>query len=258
MQHPIGRFVRYDMMTTDADASRGFYTALFGWATKRITIEGFPANVMFNGDETIGALVSLGDAPIPAHWMPYVAVADVQATCAAAQKAGGTVCQKPFTIPGQGTFAIVEDPRGAYLSIIELAHPDKVPDHPMKPVGSFCWTQLLSGDGEAVLPFYRETFGWVTAPMPGQSDPVWTVGVGQGPQNTVGTIMQKPAGSDPEARDHWMAYVAVADISASAQKAIGLGAKSLVPPTEIPGMGHFAVLLDPTGAAFALWQNASR
>ncbi len=258
MDHPIGRFVRYDMMSKDPDASRAFYTGLFGWTTKRITIEGFPANVLYNGDETIGALVPLGDAPIPSHWMPYVAVADAAETCAAIERAGGTVCQKPFTVPGQGTFAILEDPKGGYLSVIALAHPEKVPQHAMVPTGSFCWTQLLSSDGEAVLPFYREALGWQTGPMPGQGHATWTVGVGEGPQNTVGTVMQKPADAPADARDHWLGYVAVADIAASTARALELGAKQMVPPTEIPGMGAFAVLVDPAGAEFALWQNANR
>lgn len=258
MQHPIGRFVRHDMMTTDPEASAAFYTALFGWTTKRITIEGFPARVLCNGSETIGALVSLGEAPIPSHWMPYVAVDDVRAACARAEAAGGEVCQKPFTVPGQGTFAILGDPRGGYLSVIELEHPQKVPQHAMVPVGSFCWCQLMASDAEAVVPFYRAALSWLIGPNNQEGYYFWSVGVGEGPANTVGSVMQKPAGADPQARDHWLAYVAVADCAASVERAVSLGATQRVPPTEIPGMGHFAVLTDPTGAAFAVWQNARR
>jgi uncharacterized protein len=49
-------------------------------------------------------------------------------------------------------------------------------------------------------------------------------------------------------------YVLVDDIAASTEKAKSLGARVLADVTEIPGMGSFSMLVDPTGAAFALWQ----
>lgn len=58
----------------------------------------------------------------------------------------------------------------------------------------------------------------------------------------------------PDALPQWVPYVLVDDIAASTEKAKLLGAKVLADVTEIPGMGSFSTLVDPTGAAFALWQ----
>ncbi len=58
----------------------------------------------------------------------------------------------------------------------------------------------------------------------------------------------------PDALPQWVPYVLVDDIAAPTEKAKSLGATVLADVTEIPGMGSFSMLVDPTGAAFALWQ----
>ena len=57
--------------------------------------------------------------------------------------------------------------------------------------------------------------------------------------------------------DHWLKYVAVEDTDAAWNKAGQLGATQLAPPMDVPGMGRFAVLADPSGATFALWTHQS-
>jgi predicted enzyme related to lactoylglutathione lyase len=59
----------------------------------------------------------------------------------------------------------------------------------------------------------------------------------------------KKGGAPP----HWMAYVGTEDVAATADQAQKLGAKVLVPPTEIPNAGTFAVLEDPQGAVFSVY-----
>lgn len=54
------------------------------------------------------------------------------------------------------------------------------------------------------------------------------------------------------APSHWLPYFAVTSVDAAAQKAASLGAKTFVPPTDIPDTGRFAVLADPQGATFAI------
>ena len=59
----------------------------------------------------------------------------------------------------------------------------------------------------------------------------------------------------PGAPSSWLAYVQVDDLAASTAKAKSLGAQVMKDITEVPNMGHFSILLDPTGAAIALWQR---
>ncbi|HVN95858.1 MAG TPA: hypothetical protein VMT62_05480 [Syntrophorhabdaceae bacterium] len=57
----------------------------------------------------------------------------------------------------------------------------------------------------------------------------------------------------PDALPQWVPYVLVDDIAKSTEKARGLGATILAEVTEIPEVGYFSMMLDPTGAAFALF-----
>jgi uncharacterized protein len=57
---------------------------------------------------------------------------------------------------------------------------------------------------------------------------------------------------EPKAPPCWLPYVAVADCDATAAKAKALGGQVVAPPTDIPDIGRFAVVVDPLGAAIAV------
>jgi predicted enzyme related to lactoylglutathione lyase len=113
--------------------------------------------------------------------------------------------------------------------------------------GRFIWYELMTPDTGGAKAFYGDVVGWNCddSAMPGYT----IVGPGVG----VGGIMETP----PEAKamgvpPNWTGYVAVDDVDASAQKVKQLGGSVRVDPTEIPGVGRFAVIADPTGAAIAI------
>jgi predicted enzyme related to lactoylglutathione lyase len=78
------------------------------------------------------------------------------------------------------------------------------------------------------------------------------IGVGEG---TGGGMMKHPV---PGAPSSWLAYVGVDDVAAATAKARSLGATVAKDVTEIPDLGWFSILVDPTGAVFALWQSKPR
>ena len=63
--------------------------------------------------------------------------------------------------------------------------------------------------------------------------------------------MKKPKSRGP---DNWLPYILVDDVAASTKKAASLGASVAEDVTEVPDMGWFSVIVDPTGSAFGLWQ----
>jgi predicted enzyme related to lactoylglutathione lyase len=83
-------------------------------------------------------------------------------------------------------------------------------------------------------------------PMPGGSYTIINVGEGTG-----GGLLKHPM---PGAPSTWLAYVLVDDIAASTQEAKSLGGVVKKDVTEIPGVGWFSIIEDPTGAALALWK----
>ncbi len=110
----------------------------------------------------------------------------------------------------------------------------------------FVHVELHTHDPEKAKKFYTELFEWKLEDVPGMDYTIINVGDGTG-----GGMMKSPM---PEAMPQWVPYVLVDDVAAATAKAKSLGAKVLADITEIPDMGKFSMLMDPTGAAFALWE----
>ncbi|HTX39229.1 MAG TPA: VOC family protein [Bryobacteraceae bacterium] len=114
---------------------------------------------------------------------------------------------------------------------------------------AFVHVELNTTDLPKAKDFYSHLFDWTLEDMPmGAHDTYTIIKVGQG---TGGGMLKHPMPGAPSA---WLAYVGVDDVRASTEKAKTLGARLLVDVTEVPGMGWFSILMDPTGATFALWQ----
>jgi uncharacterized protein len=113
-----------ELTTRDADGSKEFYPAVFGWKTKDIDMgdAGTYTEWMLDSKRIGGMMPMVGDmwpADLPSHWMIYFAVADTDAAAAKVSELGGSVPVPPTDIP-PGRFAVVADPHGAHFSIITL------------------------------------------------------------------------------------------------------------------------------------------
>ena len=117
-------------------------------------------------------------------------------------------------------------------------------------IGTFCWHDLSTEDLAGGQAFYAALFGWGLVPHNDEYQ-MWQNG-----EKVLGGSMQLPAEAKAMgAPPHWMAYTAVEDVAATVALAQELGAQVFVPPTPIPGVGEFAILMDPQGAAFAVYGN---
>lgn len=110
----------------------------------------------------------------------------------------------------------------------------------------FCHVELNTTDMKKAKEFYSKLFDWKLEDMPGADYTMIKVGEGTG-----GGMMPNPV---PGAPSFWLSYVLVDDIEASTKKAQSLGGKVMRDITEVGGYGQFSVIVDPTGAAFALWK----
>jgi predicted enzyme related to lactoylglutathione lyase len=114
--------------------------------------------------------------------------------------------------------------------------------------GAMCWNELSTTDVEAAGKFYRATFGWTTSPMDMGGGMTYTI-FKAGDEQVGGMMALTPQmkGVPP----HWLTYFAVSDCDGTAKKVTELGGQVLVPPTDIPNVGRFAVSQDGQRAAFA-------
>ncbi len=123
------------------------------------------------------------------------------------------------------------------------------------PRGRFCWMDLMTSDPKAAEQFYTTIAGWGTQPWEGGEMPYTMFTKGE---VALGGVMELPEQArSMGAPNHWLAYIAVPDVEATAAKTAELGGNILKDTTEIPSAGKFAVLADPQGAVFAVFNHES-
>lgn len=250
-KHVPGMFSWADLGTTDVAAAKQFYTGLFGWTYRDDPMgpDSFYSRA-FLGDKDVCALfkqqpeqAKLG---IPPHWDSYITVESADAAAAAASAAGGKVLAPPFDVFDAGRMTVLQDPTGAVIAAWQPKQ--HLGARLMNEAGTLCWTELMTGDTDAAGTFYGRVFGWTPdlMPMPTGAYTVFKAGG----QSACG-MMAFPPGMPPMP-PCWTVYFAVKSCDESAGKASSTGGKVLNPPTDIPGVGRFAVLQDPQGVVFAI------
>jgi len=110
----------------------------------------------------------------------------------------------------------------------------------------FVHVELMTTDVGKSKEFYQSLFNWKLEDVPGMDYTIINVGEGTG-----GGMMKIPMPGMPSS---WTAYVLVDDLAAATAKAKSLGATICKDITEVPGMGSFSIMVDPTGATLAMWQ----
>ena len=117
--------------------------------------------------------------------------------------------------------------------------------------GSFCWAELATTDGPGAKKFYCELFGWEGFDMPIGPDMVYTMLKLEG--KDTGALYQKGE-MMKDVPTHWASYISVANADEIAAKAKSLGGTVMKEPFDVMDVGRMAVIIDPTGAAFCIWQ----
>jgi uncharacterized protein len=252
-----GRICWYDLKTTDVEAAKKFYGSLLGWRIEPVDMGDPQYFMIFMGDRALGGALELKGDNVPAHWIPYFAVDDVEKSAGQAETLGARVLVPPTDI-GPGIFSMVNDPQGGPFSLWKSKDP--LPEPPTKgEVGVFCWAECMTTDPAASQAFYEGLFGWrtETADMEIGGKPLTyrLLFLGDG---HFGGILQLPAEARAQgAKTHWLNYVNVveANVDAAAARAVELGARVLLPCTDIPQGGRFCVIQDPQGAVLALFKD---
>jgi len=246
-----GTFCWVELGTSDGEAAKKFYTTLFGWDFTDIPIGPDMVYTMLKLDsKDVGALYKLMPdmvaAGVPPHWMSYVSVTNADDSTAKAKELGGTIMKGPFDVMDVGRMSVIQDPTGAVFALWQAgthagAGIYNVPN-------SFCWNELGTPDPKKAGDFYSGLFGWGKNVQ--QMGPMEYTSFINGERPAGG--MYKPTPDMGDVPPHWLAYFAVDDTDAKAQKATELGATIIAPPMDIPGVGRFAIIQDPQGAVFGI------
>lgn len=247
-----GRFVWYELLTTDAAAAKTFYGDVIGWGAQDVPMPGLTYTLFTAAGRNAAGLMTLPDEArqkgAPPQWLGYVAVHDVDASAEQAKTLGGTIRVAPCDIPNVGRFAIVIDPQGAALALFRPSDPGQ--DGPPEPgtPGHPGWHELAAADWAEAFAFYGDLFGWQKA----EAIPMGQMGVYQlfsagGP--AIGGMFNKPPMLPVP---FWLFYFTVPDIDAASARVAQAGGQVLMGPMQVPGGGWIVQARDPQGALFAL------
>src|SRR6266436_4529075 len=119
MANSHGRFVWYELMTTDMEAAKGFYTDVVGWGTQDVSTPGVTYTLFTAGGASVSGLTDLPENPekfgLRPSWIGYVGVNDVDATSDRIKQLGGTLYVRPKDIPNISRFSVAVDPQMATI-----------------------------------------------------------------------------------------------------------------------------------------------
>lgn len=231
-----------DLATADMDATIAFYSALLGWTCDRGGEEVGGYSIWVKDGQQVGGVAPLMQPGQPESWTCYICTEDADKTAELVTAAGGSTYLAPMDVMDIGRMAVFGDPTGAGIAVWQPR--THLGAGLVGEEGVFGWAELASRDRAAVLPFYRDVFGW---------------GIGGAPEYTefqvegrsVAGALDMPPMVPAEVPSYWMPYFLAEDPAAKAQQAAGLGGTVLVPFVEMAEVA-FSVVQDPQGATFGL------
>jgi uncharacterized protein len=241
-----GTFCWADLGTTDGEAAKGFYTRLFGWeAVDQPAGEDRVYTMLKLDGRDVAALYEMGEeerAQLQPHWSSYVTVENVDALAPRARELGGELLSEPFDVMEAGRMAVVRDPTGA---LVQLWQPrNQIGAGRVNDPGCMVWNELASPDPDRARAFYGELLGWTT-----ETDPTGYAVIKRGDALNGGI---RPA-LDGEA-PNWLVYFNVASYEEAAATVREAGGTVVAERPSVT-VGQIAVVADPQGAVFALFEG---
>jgi uncharacterized protein len=257
-----GTFSYVELHTTDTEGAKAFYGGLFGWQGEDVPIPeeagGGTYTLLKLGGETVAALTPQApqqrDAGVPPNWFSYVTVANADESAAKAAELGGGVHAGPFDVMDAGRMAVIGDPTGAILGVWQAG--SSIGATLVNDPGCLTMNELATNDVDRARTFYEGLFGWSFEQLDtGEAPPYWAIhhpGAARGLNGGMRELVpqQTAAGIPP----HWMPYFTVESTNATVGATGDAGGGVLAPAFDIPA-GRIAVLHDPQGAAFAVFEG---
>jgi len=264
LRYPAGVPCWVETLQPDVDAALDFYGSLFGWtfvgndpgAASR-SDHYFVARVRGRDVAGVGSVSNEGGRSASA-WITHVCVARADEAASRATNAGGTVREGPLDAMPAGRVAVLADPAGALICAWEPGSREGA--QLVSEAQAWSLSVLRTDDQQGSRAFYGSVFGWESQDYALSSEvTLWRLPGYVGgrprqpaPRDVVGlmTALGGP-GSGGRKNAHWSVDFFVDDVGATVSKAVQLGGRAIVPPSDTPG-SRTALLADPQGATFSV------
>ncbi|MGR9114625.1 MAG: VOC family protein [Gammaproteobacteria bacterium] len=235
--HLSGKIVWHDLLTGDLNASKQFYQALFGWTFKQTD----HYTIVLNHGSPIAGMVQIDDNGNhqPARWLVSLSVDDVDQAAETVKNTGGAVHEGPAKLENRGQYALISDPDGAELVLLNSDSGDPKDLTPKS--GAWLWNELWTQDVQKALDFYRKLAGYSLTPLSSdytivQKHEIWRAGI-------------RPALIDG-IHSRWIPVIRVDDPDLIAKRLEPLGGQRLLETHQPDSDAKIILAADPTGALF--------
>jgi predicted enzyme related to lactoylglutathione lyase len=247
-----GRFVWYELITSDPDAAEAFYSDVVGWQIADAEMPGMDYRMgRGNGGMVCGILPltqDMIDSGTRAAWYGYIAVDNVDESVDNAKASGGQLHVPPTDIPQVGRFAQIADPQGVPIYLMQMAGDDAPEAYQSEADGHCAWNELTTSDYDAAIDFYSSAFDWNR----GEQMDMGAMGHYQilrcNDENMAGVLATFDGGPPPM----WRYYFRVPALAPAIEKINSLGGTVIHGPQPVAGGDEIIVGIDPQGAIFCL------
>jgi predicted enzyme related to lactoylglutathione lyase len=251
-EHHVGKVIFVELVTPNLASTEKFYLGLFGWGFQNVQANGLEyAFASINGH----LVAELVQKPLPPSaqrrpaWLGFIAVRDVDNTDRNALTNGAKVLFGPKDFPGRGREAVLSDPQGAVFAVMASSSGD--PPDVMPLPGEWIWSALITSDPDADAAFYQKIFDYDVFDV---SDDATSKHFMLASDNYARASANTLPSDRPSEHPHWLNFVRVNDTAAMSARVVTLGGRVLVEPRIDRHGGKIAVVADPHGAIFGLFE----
>jgi uncharacterized protein len=243
-----GRFVWYELITTDVEAAATFYTKVVGWSAWDASTPGRRHLLFSDGKTSVSGLTALPDDArklgAKPNWIGYIGVDDVDAAAERVKHLGGAVHVPPTNVANISRFSVVADAQAARFAVFKWLRSGQEQPVEQDAPGRVGWHELIAADVEQACAFYGDLFAWQAEAEETGTYRLLSVG-----GRTIGGVFTKPATIPGP---FWLYYFNIGDVDATARRVRAGGGQVLDGPLEAPEGRWIILCADPQGAIFAL------
>jgi predicted enzyme related to lactoylglutathione lyase len=247
IQHQHGKLVWADLYTGDVNASLKFYQKTFGWKVKAFNKDNAKYHILYDDDQAIAGVLardSKRNKTDRALWVGSIDTDNVVGRSELSAKNNATIILAPHEFKLYGKRAVLADPQGAIIALLEL---DLTNKNHQKISTKWDWAQLFSTNTQKAALFYQDAFDYTIEPINTKKDNFFLIQS----ESVQASIVNLPESF--EQRDRWVNFIEVNNITAVLSKATANGAKIIYHPKD----KDLAIISDPNGAFLGLTQHES-